>query len=59
MLSEVSLRSKQLLDSFSNEAMKQHKEIEYLELQKKILDDEHQKLNELSHALGERVGETE
>jgi hypothetical protein len=59
MLSEVSLRSKQLLDSFSNEAMKQHKEIEYLELQKKILDEEHQKLNELSHSLGERVGGTE
>ena len=52
MLNEVSLRSKQLLESFNNEALKQNKEIEYLELQNKILDEEHQKLNELSHSLG-------
>lgn len=57
MLNEITLHSKQLIETFKLESIKQNKEIQYLDLQRKIIEEQQQKLNELSQSLGQRVGE--
>ena len=51
MYKDVSDRVNYLTEQFKGDSNAQNKEFEYLELQKNILHDEHDKLNELSNGV--------
>lgn len=57
MLNEITLHSKQLIESFGVGSEKENKEIEYLQLQRKAVEEEQQILKDLSAAVNERVSE--
>ena len=59
MLQQTTVHASQLTDTFKNQNYKQGKEFEYMQLQTNTLNEEHDKLREISQEIGGRSNEME